>query len=129
VLLYSGDNFPHLIQKRRSQLGFVTYLLNYPRIIFLQTALHASDDNLIHHQEHTQNCNYNIWHWSNRICYRPLSWKSRNVSTSNSKSLLKKKWMFLHVLMCSCREVCNFRSAATCVRCIHSMLLSFKSLH
>jgi len=33
VLLSSGDNFPHLIQKRRSQLGFVTYLLNYPRII------------------------------------------------------------------------------------------------
>jgi len=32
VLLSSGDNFPHLIQKRRSQLGFVTYLLNYPRI-------------------------------------------------------------------------------------------------
>jgi len=30
VLLSSGDNFPHLIQKRRSQLGFVTYLLNYP---------------------------------------------------------------------------------------------------
>jgi len=24
VLLSSGDNFPHLIQKRRSQLGFVT---------------------------------------------------------------------------------------------------------
>ena len=32
MLLSSGDNFPHLIQKRRSQLGFVTYLLNYPRI-------------------------------------------------------------------------------------------------
>jgi len=32
VLLSSGDNFPHLIKKRRSQLGFVTYLLNYPRI-------------------------------------------------------------------------------------------------
>jgi len=31
VLLSSGDNFPHLIQKRRSQLRFVTYLLNYPR--------------------------------------------------------------------------------------------------
>jgi hypothetical protein len=29
VLLSSGDSFPHLIQKRRSQLGFVTYLLNY----------------------------------------------------------------------------------------------------
>jgi len=33
VLLSSGDNFPHLIQKRRSQLGFVTYLLNYPRMM------------------------------------------------------------------------------------------------
>jgi len=33
VLLSSGDNFPHLIKKRRSQLGFVTYLLNYPRIM------------------------------------------------------------------------------------------------
>ena len=32
MLLSSGDNFPHLIQKRRSQLGFVTYLLNYPRM-------------------------------------------------------------------------------------------------
>ena len=31
MLLPSGDNFPQLIQKRRSQLGFVTYLLNYPR--------------------------------------------------------------------------------------------------
>jgi len=25
------------------------------------------------------NCNYNIWHWSNRICYRPLLWSSRNA--------------------------------------------------
>jgi hypothetical protein len=32
VLLSSGDSFPHLIQKRSSQLGFVTYLMNYPRI-------------------------------------------------------------------------------------------------
>jgi len=39
----------------------------YSFIIFLQAALHVSDDTLIHHQEHTQNCNYNIWHWSNRI--------------------------------------------------------------
>jgi hypothetical protein len=31
VLLSGGDNFPHLIKKRSSQLGFVTYLLNYPR--------------------------------------------------------------------------------------------------
>jgi hypothetical protein len=32
TLFYRGDSFPHLIQKRRSQLGFVTYLLNYLRI-------------------------------------------------------------------------------------------------
>jgi hypothetical protein len=32
MLLSSCDIFPHLIQKRRSQLGFVTYLLNCPRI-------------------------------------------------------------------------------------------------
>jgi len=32
-MLSSGDSFPHLIQKRRSQLGFLTYLLNYPRIM------------------------------------------------------------------------------------------------
>jgi hypothetical protein len=31
MLLSSGDSFPHLIQKRSSQLGFVTYLLNYLR--------------------------------------------------------------------------------------------------
>jgi hypothetical protein len=37
VLLSSGDSFPHLIQKPRSQLGFVTYLLNYLRTFFLYT--------------------------------------------------------------------------------------------
>ena len=25
-------------------------------------------------------CNYSIWHWSNRICYRSLSWRSRKNS-------------------------------------------------
>ena len=24
-------------------------------------------------------CNYNIWYWSNRNCYRPLTWRIRNV--------------------------------------------------
>jgi hypothetical protein len=32
VLPSSGDSFPHLIQKGRPQLGFVTYLLTYLRI-------------------------------------------------------------------------------------------------
>jgi hypothetical protein len=35
MLLSSGVSFPHLILKRRPQLGFVTYLLNYPRISIL----------------------------------------------------------------------------------------------
>ena len=30
MLLSSGDSFLHLIQKLSSQLGFLTYLLNYP---------------------------------------------------------------------------------------------------
>jgi hypothetical protein len=37
MLLSSGDRFPHLIQKPRSQLGFVTYLLNYLHILFTST--------------------------------------------------------------------------------------------
>jgi hypothetical protein len=35
VLLSSGDSFPHLIQKPSSQLGFVTYLLNYLRTLIV----------------------------------------------------------------------------------------------
>jgi hypothetical protein len=34
VLLSSGDSSPHLIQKPRSQLGCVTYLLNRPRTLY-----------------------------------------------------------------------------------------------
>ena len=55
-------------------------------ITFLQTILHVSDDNFIHHQEHTQNCNYNIWHWSNRTCYHPLTRRSRKCSCESSAS-------------------------------------------
>jgi len=42
VLLSSGDNFPHLIQKRRSQLGFVTYLLNYPHTLIILAAFYTA---------------------------------------------------------------------------------------
>jgi hypothetical protein len=38
------DSFPHLIQKHRSQLGFVTYLLNCPRTLFsFKVACTATD--------------------------------------------------------------------------------------
>jgi hypothetical protein len=51
VLLSSGDSFPHLIQKPRSQLGFVTYLLNRPRNIKLRCDLRPLplDPVFLHH--------------------------------------------------------------------------------
>jgi len=32
----------------------------------------------------TYNCNYSIWHWSNRLCYLPLSWSGWNCSSNRS---------------------------------------------
>jgi hypothetical protein len=34
----------------------------------------------------TYNCNYSIWHWSNRFCYLPLWWRSWNCSSSSNFS-------------------------------------------
>ena len=41
---------------RRESMSIIVlqYATMYSFIIFLQTALHVSDDTLIHHQEHTQ---------------------------------------------------------------------------
>ena len=42
----SSDSFPHLIQKRMLQLGFVTHLLTYPRsisVLFLTARVGNSD--------------------------------------------------------------------------------------
>jgi hypothetical protein len=56
VLLSSGDSFPRLIQKRRSQHGFVTYLLNYPRTILVyprnQSGLEGSSYLQVHKKRH-----------------------------------------------------------------------------
>ena len=36
------------------------------------------------------NCNCNIWHWSNGICYRPLTWRSRNgVPTPSDEGIIR----------------------------------------
>ena len=69
-------------------------------IIFLQTTLHVSDDTLILHQEHTQNCNYNIWHWSNRTCYHPLTRRSRKCSCDSS-ALAEESQLHLRLLRVS----------------------------
>ena len=38
------------------------------------------------------NCNYSIWHWSNRVYYRPLTWRSRNCHAG----------LHLHLFWCGC---------------------------
>ena len=30
----------------------------------------------------TYNCNYSIWHWSNRLCYLPLLWSRDGVTSA-----------------------------------------------
>ena len=32
----------------------------------------------------TYNCNYGIWHWSNRLCYLPLRWRSWKLEVPTS---------------------------------------------
>jgi len=34
----------------------------------------------------TYKCKYSIWHWSNRLCFLPLSWSSWNCSTRAESS-------------------------------------------
>ena len=56
----------------------------YSFIIFLQTYyISAESSTCFGWYPHSSsgahsNCNYNIWHWSNRICYCPLTWRSQN---------------------------------------------------
>jgi len=42
----------------------------------------------------TYNCNYSIWHWSNRLCYLPLSWSSwKAVPTAQSARFCNYSYM------------------------------------
>jgi hypothetical protein len=69
------------------------------------------------------NCNYNIWHRSNSICYRPLSWRSRNgVPTPSCQRTVANtvrpvpddvitvyvcSWWWVKVSPETCRAVCR----------------------
>ena len=48
------------------------------------------------------NCNYSIWHWSNRICYRPLTWRSRNCRSYSTTSAESSKYGS------TCARCCNY---------------------
>jgi hypothetical protein len=72
MLLSSGDSFPHLIQKRSSQLGFATYLLNYPRSSYHPTKFKCGVgipvDPIHHHHHH---------HVHEGLGMFPVPWSSR----------------------------------------------------
>ena len=69
------------------------------------------------------NCNYNIWHWSNRICYCPLTWKSQNSILTPPRQRMvantvrpvpdvvitvwKCFWWWMKVSSETCRAVCR----------------------
>jgi hypothetical protein len=63
------------------------------------------------------NCNYNIRHWSNRICYRQLMWRSRNSEWTVANTDRPVPDVIITVWMCSwwwtrvssktCRAVCR----------------------
>ena len=43
----------------------------------------------------TYDCNYSMWHWSNRLCYLPLWWRSWNFSSSFS-TIADNGWSYHH---------------------------------
>ena len=61
------------------------------------------------------NCNYNIWHWSNRICYRLLTWRSRTVANT----VRAVPDVVITVWVCSCwwMRVSSETCRAVCRKC------------
>ena len=69
------------------------------------------------------NCNYNIWHWSNLICYCPLTWWSghsvptppRQRTVANTVRTVPDvvitiwvcSWWWMRVSSETCRAVCR----------------------
>jgi len=65
----------------------------------------------------TYNCNYSIWHWSNRLCYLPLwwgSWNCRSKAEGNRDGLTRAKccnysymcsWWWVELPPETCRAV------------------------
>jgi hypothetical protein len=92
VLLTSGDSFPHLIQKRRSQLGFVAYLLNYPR-----RTPHVSDIFSVHHQESsTVHTAIGVYHTGYADCFIASSQHNRYDKYEVRKfNFLNSRWVSL----------------------------------
>ena len=57
----------------------------------------------------TCNCNYGIWHWSDRTCYLPLSWRSRNsLSSESSKTADGSKYGLTSARFCNYTYMCSW---------------------
>ena len=82
------------------------------------------------------NCNYNIWHWSNRICYCPLRWRSRNSGPTPPRQrtvantvlpvpyVVITVWWWMRVSSETCRAVCRKYN-----KTVYSRMLSDNYLH
>jgi len=57
----------------------------------------------------TYNCNYSIWHWSNRLCYLPLLWSSWN----NCNYSCMCSWWWVKLPPKTCRAV--YRNIISCM--------------
>jgi hypothetical protein len=60
----------------------------------------------------TYNCNYSIWHWSNRLCYLPQSWSSWNCVPTLHYSYMCS-WWWVEFPPKTCRAV--YRNIINCI--------------
>jgi hypothetical protein len=56
----------------------------------------------------TCNCNYSIWHWSDRTCYLPLSWRSRNHRSDSSTIAEGSKYGLTSARCCNYSYMCSW---------------------
>jgi len=66
----------------------------------------------------TYNCNYSIWHWSNRLCYLALSWSSWDfrdglTSTRCCNYSYICSWRWVELPPKTCRSV--YRNIINCI--------------
>jgi len=56
----------------------------------------------------TYNCNYSIWHWSNRLCYLLLSWSSWNCRSNFSMTAEGSRDGLTSTRCCNYSYVCSW---------------------
>jgi len=56
----------------------------------------------------TCNCNYGIWHWSNRLCYLPLSWSRWNCRSNGSMIAEDSRDGLTSAICCNYSYMCSW---------------------